>query len=61
MTAEELTKLRADLEAEIRAGVPTEDIEEWADAYYFGRRDLVDLIRTFYVSQGQKPSATDGS
>jgi len=48
MTSEQLLRLHASLIAHFRAGSCTDEIELWADAYYFGRRDLIDLLRLLF-------------
>ena len=40
-----IKKLREAVEGEINAGATTEEIDEWADSYAFGRRDLIEVIR----------------
>lgn len=45
MNEAELLKLRDELMHEFQSGETTDDIEEWADAYAFSRRDLIDLLR----------------
>ena len=44
-TPEEIAKLRNDLVAMIRSGASTDEIDEWADAYTFGRRACIEVIR----------------
>ena len=40
-------KLIKDLEAQIKTGATTAEIEAWADAYTFGRADLIEVIRVY--------------
>jgi hypothetical protein len=45
MNQTQLLELRDDLVRQFQSGATTDDIEEWADAYSFDRRDLVELVR----------------
>ena len=45
MNDEQLEKLEQDLREQIKSGATTDEIEEWADAYAFSRRDLIEVIR----------------
>jgi len=47
MTADQIEKLRQDVESEIKAGATTNEIERWLAAYYAGRKDLIDVIRGY--------------
>ncbi len=50
--AEEIAKLRDELTAKIRSGATTEEIDQWADAYTFGRRDCIEVIRLLVGEAG---------
>jgi hypothetical protein len=45
MTTTQIEKLRHDIEAEIREGATTAEIETMAEAYAFSRCNLIDVIR----------------
>jgi hypothetical protein len=45
MTNAEVHSLGEELAAMLAAGATTDEIEEWANAYAFARRDLIDLLR----------------
>jgi hypothetical protein len=50
MAPDEINKLHLGIEAEIKAGATTEEIDEWLEAYYAGRQDLIDVIRSYVVT-----------
>ena len=45
MTLPELENLRGELKRQFDRGATTDEIEQWADAYTFARRDLIELLR----------------
>jgi len=52
MTPEQIKKLRLGIESEIEAGATTDEIDHWLDAFYAGRRKLIDVIRSYVVPDG---------
>lgn len=59
MTNAELLALRDALAGLLQSRVATDEIEEWANAYAFTRRDLIDLLRLLWVNPANELSGTE--
>lgn len=61
LDANAIKKLRDEIEMEIKAGATTDEMDEWADSYAFGRRDLVEVIRLLLTElQNSRELLNDG-
>ncbi len=55
-TPEEIKRLRDDLVAMIRSGASAKRIDQWAEAYTFGRRACIEVIRLLLEEPENRPA-----